>query len=169
MKTILYITAAVAVLAFALLPASSYGFASGNPPWGAPVMPGGKVVKTEKTAIYIEYSEPHDKVLAWYREALKNHRDPAYNIDYTKYREWKDQTYIEDQGAADWHSIGISKTEGPITTVKIVRDNFTWIFSTLLIRFAGVFAVLCVLWILLNINSAVMKNISAKKTAPGKA
>ena len=53
--------------------------------------------------------------------------------------------------------------------MKIVKDNLTWIFSTLLIRFAGVFLVLCILWILLNINSIVMKKFFAKKQAAGKA
>jgi hypothetical protein len=169
MKTILYAICAIAVLAAALAPASSYAFAKGDPPWGAPVMPGGKIVKTEGTAIYFEYDQPYDKVLAWYRDALKDYRDKANNIDFTKYRDWKDQMYIEDQGAANWHSIGISKAPGPTTTVKIVRDNFTWIFSTLLIRFAGVFVVLCILWILLNINSAVMKKFFSKQPAKAKA
>ena len=163
MKTILYAMCVAAVLAVAFAPASSYAFAKGDPPWGAPVMPGGKIVKTESTAVYIEYNQPYDKVLAWYKDALKDYRDKAMNIEFTKYRDWKDQMYIEDQGAANWHSIGISKTGGPNTTVKIVRDNFTWIFSTLLIRFAGVFLVLCILWILLNINSAVMKKFFSDK------
>jgi hypothetical protein len=125
--------------------------------WEAPVMPGGTIVKTEKKVVYIEYNLPYDQVLAWYKEALKSHRDNVYNIEWTKYRDWKDQMYIEEQGAAPWHSIGISKNEGAKTTVKIVHDNWTWIMSTLFIRFAGVFVVLCVLWILLNINSWVMK------------
>ena len=99
MKTILSIIAVV-VLAAALLPASSYGFASGTAPWGAPVMAGGKIVKTESTAVYIEYNEPYDKVLAWYKNALKDYRDQQMNIEFTKYRDWKDQMYIEDQTRA---------------------------------------------------------------------
>ncbi len=169
MKTILYAMCAIMLCAAALTPASSYAFGGGTPPWGAPIMPGGKIVKTESTAIYVEYDQPYDKVLAWYRDALKDHRDKVMNIDFTKYRDWSDQMYIEDQGSANWHSIGISKAPGPTTTVKIVRDNFTWIFSTLLIRFAGVFLVLCVLWILLNINSALMKKFFSKQPAKAKA
>jgi hypothetical protein len=77
--------------------------------------------------------------------------------------------YIEDQGAAPWHSIGIQKGSGNKTMVKIVRDNFTWIFSTLLIRFAGVFIVLIVLWILLNLNGIMMKKYFSGKEAKAKA
>ena len=165
MKTTIYALCISVILGLAFSPVPSHAsFGGGEPPWGAPVIPGGKVVKSEgATVIYIECNLPYDKVLAWYREALKNHRDNAFNIDYAKYRDWKDQMYIEDQGSAQWHSIGIFKGTGPTTTVKIVRDNFTWIFSTLLIRFAGVFLVLCVLWILLNINSGVMKHFFSKK------
>jgi hypothetical protein len=162
-KTILYAICALAVLAAAFTPTPSHAFANGNPPWGAPVMPGGKIVKAEGTAVYVQYDQPYDKVLAWYRDALKDYRDKERNIEFTKYRDWKEQMYIEDQGAANWHSIGISKIEGPVTTVKIVRDNFTWIMSTLLIRFAGVFFVLCILWIFLNVNGAVMKKLFPDK------
>ena len=157
MKKIIYAVAIVMMLGIALSPASVYAWAKGEAPWGAPVMPGGTTVSTEQTTTFIEYNLPYETVLAWYKDALKNYPDE-------KYRDWNDQMYIEDQGAANWHSIGISKTGGPNkTTVKITRDNMTWIMSTLLIRFAGVFFVLCVLWIFLNINSAVMKKVFADK------
>jgi hypothetical protein len=134
----------------------------------APVMPGGTIVKTESTSIVIEYeSQTYDQMLAWYKEALKGYRyeDIEKNIivEYTKYRDWKDQMYIEDQGGAEWHSIGISKNGGNKTTVRIVHDNWTWIFSTLFIRFAGVFIVLSFLWILLNINGFIMKKYFTKE------
>lgn len=146
----------VSVLAIAFCPSSVHAWANGDAPWGAPVMPGGKTISTERTAMVIEYNLPHEKVHQWYEEALKKYPDD-------KFREWKDQTYIEDQGGANWHSIGIQKDGGDKTTVKITRDNMTWIFSTLLIRFAGVFIVLCLLWVFLNINSAVMKKFFAAK------
>ena len=160
MKTILYAICLTVMLGMVLSPAPSYAwytFGGGEPPWDAPMMPGGKIVKTEGGVVIVEFDQPYEKVLAWYQEAMKAHRDKEYNIDFAKFRDWKDQMYIEDQGSAHWHSIGIAKGTGPTTTVKIVRDNFTWIFSTLLIRFAGVFFVLCLLWVLLNINSALMK------------
>jgi len=136
--------------------------------WGAPVMPGGAIVKSEKKLMVIEYEgQTYEQILAWYKEALKSYRyedkEKKIIVEYTKYRDWKDQMYIEDQGGAKWHSIGISKNGGNKTTVKIVHDNWTWIFSTLFIRFAGVFIVLCFLWILLNINGFVMKKYFTKE------
>jgi hypothetical protein len=149
------------MLGITLAPASSSAwFGSGEPPWDAPVMPGGKIVKTEGAAIFIEYDQKFEQVLAWYKESLKSYKDEVY-------RDWKDQVYIEDQGGAKWHSIGINKDGGDKTTVKITRDNYTWVFSTLLIRFAGVFIVLCILWILLNINSAVMKKLFPEQKKTG--
>jgi hypothetical protein len=130
--------------------------------WEAPVMPGGTLVKTEDTAVFISYDLPYEKVLEWYKKALENYKDE-------KYRDWKEQMYIEDQGGAKWHSIGISKGGGTSTTVRIVKDNWTWIFSTLLIRFAGVFAILVTLWILLSISNAIMKKVFAKEAAKSKA
>jgi hypothetical protein len=130
--------------------------------WEAPVMPGGTLVKTEDTSILITYNLPYDAVLAWYKKVLENYKDE-------KYRDWKEQMYIEDQGGAKWHSIGISKGGGTSTTVKIVKDNWTWIFSTLFIRFAGVFIVLCLLWMLLNLSSFIMRKYIIKEEVKAKA
>jgi hypothetical protein len=157
MKKLIFAISIGFVLGMVLAPLSVHAWASGDSPWGAPVMPGGKIVRTESTATYIEYDIPWQKVLEFYKESLKAYPDE-------KLRDWKDQMYFEDQGGANWHSIGISKTDGPSkTTVKITRDNLTWIMSTLLIRFAGVFLVLCILWIFLNVNSAVMKKFFPDK------
>jgi hypothetical protein len=129
--------------------------------WGAPLMPGSKITETKDTSVIIKVDQPYDKVLAYYREVLKDYRDPRYShVDFAKERDWTDQMYIEDQGASRWHSIGIMKGTGPTTTIKVVRDNYTWIFSTLLIRFAGVFVILIILWILLNINNAIMRKVN---------
>ena len=105
---------------------------------------------------------PYEKVLAWYKQVLKDYKDG-------KYRDWTDQMYIEDQGGAKWHSIGIFKGGGDKTRVKIVKDNLTWVFSTLLIRFAGVFVVLCILWLLLNISGAAMKKFFPSEEVKAKA
>jgi hypothetical protein len=170
MKTMLCAILFSVIVGMAFSPVSSYAFGGGEPPWSAPMMPGGKLVKAEGTAAYYEFDQPYEAVLAWYREALKNYRDPNYaHVDWAKYRDWKDQMYIEDQGAAPWHSIGIQKGGGNKTLVKIVRDNFTWIFSTLLIRFAGVFCVLIILWLLLNLNGIVMKKYFSEKEVKAKA
>ncbi|MDR2017793.1 MAG: hypothetical protein LBQ00_02790 [Syntrophobacterales bacterium] len=159
MKKIVYIIFIVSLMlgGVALLPSSLHAWAKGEAPWDAPVMPEGKVLSTEKTSQVIEYNQPYENVLQWYKESLKEEEKDL------KYRDWKEQMYIEDQGGANWHSIGISKTGGDKTSVKITRDNMTWIMSTLLIRFAGVFIVLCILWLLLNINSFAMKKLFPEK------
>ncbi len=130
--------------------------------WEAPVMPGGAIVKTEDTAVFISYDMPYAQVLEWYKGALGNYKDG-------RYRDWKEQMYIEDQGGAKWHSIGIPKDGGNKTTVKIVKDNWTWIFSTLIIRYAGVFVVLILLWILLNISNFIMLKFVVKEEEQAKA
>jgi hypothetical protein len=129
--------------------------------FNAPVMPGGADISSDGTRMQLAYDVPYETVLAWYKEALKNYKDE-------KYRDWADQMYIEDQGGAKWHSIGISKGGGNKTTVTIVKDNWTWIFSTLLIRFAGVFVILLALWALLSLSNAIMKKAFTKEEAKSK-
>jgi len=156
MKKVIYAIFITVMLGIAFSPASVYAWANGTAPWGAPVMQGGTPVKSDTTTTFIEYNAPYATVLEWYKDQLKTNPD-------VKYRDWSDQMYIEDQGGLNWHSIGISKNDGAKTTVKITRDNMTWIMSTLLIRFAGVFFVLCLLWVFLNINGAVMKKLFPEK------
>jgi len=122
-----------------------------GPQWlGAPIMPGGTILKQERTRLTYGYDLSYDLVLAWYQEALKRYPD-------ARYRDWKEEMYIEDQGGSRWQAIIISKTGGPRTTVTIVKDNWTWIIATLFIRFAGVFVVLLFLWIGLNISGMIMR------------
>ncbi len=121
-----------------------------GPQWlGAPIMPDGKTVTNESGRQVIEYDMPYDKVNAWYQEALKRYPD-------ARYRDWKKEMYIEDQGGSKWHAIRISKTDGAKTIVTIQKDNWTWIIATLIIRFVGVFVVLLVLWICLNISNIIV-------------
>jgi hypothetical protein len=170
MKTIVYAIFFSLMLGIALSPAPVYAWGGGQPPWDAPVVPGAKLLRTETTAAYYEVDLPYEQVLAFYKDALKNYKDPQYqNVEFMKYRDWADQMYIEDQGGAKWHSIGISKGGGSKTAIKIVRDNMTWVMSTLLIRFAGVFFVLCTLWLLLNVNSFAMKRFFPEGKAKAKA
>ena len=127
-----------------------------GPQWiGAPIMPDGTTVKQESGRQVIEYNRPYNQVLAWYQEALKRYPD-------ARYRNWKEEMYIEDQGGSKWHAIRISKTDGPKTVVTIQKDNWTWIMATLFIRFTGVFVVLLVLWIGLNISTAILLRTVAK-------
>lgn len=137
-----------------------------GPQWlGAPIMPDGTKVKQESGRLTTEYNMPYDKVLIWYQDALKRYPD-------TRYRDWKEEMYIEDQGVSKWHAIKISKTDGPKTLVTIQKDNWTWIMATLFIRFTGVFVVLLVLWGALKIAIFIMlRTIKEEKTkqAPASA
>jgi hypothetical protein len=122
-----------------------------GPQWlGAPIMPEGTALKQGSGRISTEYNLSYAQVLTWYQEALKRY-------PHARYRDWKEEMYIEDQGGSKWHAIIISKTGGPKTTVTIVKDNWTWIMATLFIRFTGVFVVLLVLWIGLNISGFAMR------------
>ncbi len=121
-------------------------------------MPGGTTVKQESGRLVTEYNMPYDQVLAWYQEALKRYPD-------TRYRDWKEEMYIEDQGGSKWLAITISKTGGPKTEVTIVKDNWTWIIATLFIRFTGVFVVLLVLWMVLNIATVIMLRVVKEEKA----
>lgn len=130
-----------------------------GPQWlGAPIMPDGTKVSEISGRHVTEYNMPYNQVLTWYQDALKKYPD-------TRYRDWKEEMYIEDQGVSKWHSIKISKTGGPKTLVTIQKDNWAWIMATLFIRFVGVFVVLLVLWISLKIAIIIMlKVIKEEKT-----
>jgi hypothetical protein len=133
-----------------------------GPQWlGAPIMPDGTTLKQESGRLSTDYNLPYTQVLTWYQEALKRY-------PHARYRDWKEEMYIEDQGGSKWHAIIISKTGGPKTTVTIVKDNWTWIIATLFVRFTGVFVVLLVLWIGLNISGAVMQRFfKEEEKSPG--
>lgn len=133
-----------------------------GPQWiGAPIMPDGKKISESSGRFITEYEMPYAQVLAWYREALKKY-------PHTRYRDWKEEMYIEDQGASKWHAIKISKTGGTKTLVTVQKDNWTWIMATLVIRFIGVFVVLLVLWAGLNISGLIMTRF-LKEEAPAAA
>ena len=87
MKTIIYAICFGVMLGIALSPVSSDafgGFGGGQPPWQAPVMEGGKLIKSEDTAVFYEYDLPYAQVLAFYKEKLKEYKDE-------KYRDWEDK------------------------------------------------------------------------------
>ena len=134
-----------------------------GPQWlGAPIMPDGKEVTKDSGRLATEYNLPYNQVLAWYQDALKNYPD-------ARYRNWDEEMYIEDQGGSKWHAIKISKTGGEKTTVTIVKDNWTWIMATLLIRFTGVFIVLLILWIFLNISGFIVQRLIKEEKKPAAA
>ncbi|MDZ7697434.1 MAG: hypothetical protein U5R49_11105 [Deltaproteobacteria bacterium] len=125
---------------------------------GAPVIPEGKV--TEKMDDRLELKTPlsHDEVLSYYKKALKGYE----NI---KFRDWKNDTYIEDDGNMQWHSITISKTDTDGARVVIVKDSWTWIIGTLVLRYIGVFMVLMVLFLAMTFSGKIISSVVAKLEA----
>lgn len=126
---------------------------------GAPLLEGVEVLKKTQSRMEMKSDLSHEEIVGFYREALKEFPD-------MKFREWKEATYIEDDGRLKWHSITISKDE-EITRIVIVKDNWTWIIGTLIVRFVGVFAVLLVLYLGMTVSGQVIsrsvKQNSAKK------
>ena len=80
-----------------------------------------------------------------------------------KFRDWKKATYIEDDGNLAWHSITISKDDKQATTVVIMKDSWTWIMGTLILRYIGVFVVLLFLLIGMSLSGAIISR-SVKKS-----
>ena len=139
-----------------------YPFSSGAEDFlGAPLIAKGKAVAKTDTRLELKIELSHDEAVAFYREALKVHKD-------IKFRDWKDATYIEDDGKLAWHSITISKGEGQDTTIVIMKDNWTWIIGTLVLRYIGVFVVLLVLFLGMSASGWIISR-SAKKIEAIKA
>ena len=150
-------------LIFVLLVSLFFPFTSNAKDFlGAPVIPQGTT--TQKTDSRLELKTPlsHDEVVSFYREALKD-------FENIKFREWKDATYIEDDGKMPWHSITISKGGKDGTDVVIVKDNWTWIIGTLVLRYIGVFMVLMILFIGMSVSGKIIsksvQRMEAKKAA----
>ncbi len=129
---------------------------------GAPVVSQGKENLRTDVRLEMKSSLSHDAVVLFYREQLKNES----NI---KFRDWKDATYIEDDGARPWHSITISKDEKDGATIVIIKDNWTWIIGTLVLRYIGVFVVLMIVFVGMVVSgkiiSAFVGRAEAKKAA----
>ena len=125
---------------------------------GMSVMPGGETdLKTGKR-LEMTYSFSHDEILAFYQGALGEQKD-------IKFRDWKDATRIEDHGNLPWHSISISKPGKADTNVIIVKDNWTWIIGTLILRYVGVFVVLLFLYLGMAFSGVVISRIIRRKEA----
>jgi hypothetical protein len=128
---------------------------------GAPLMPEGKTVVKTKKRLEMLTSASHDEVVGFYEKALKDKED-------IKFRDWADATYIEDDSNRQWHSITISKEprEG-MTLIVIMKDNWTWIIGTLVLRYIGVFVVLLCLFAGMTLYGAILSRTS-KQEAPAK-
>ncbi|MBF0510338.1 MAG: hypothetical protein HQK57_15620 [Deltaproteobacteria bacterium] len=128
----------------------------------APVIPGGKVINKTDDRLEVHYNLSHKEGLEFYREALKDTKD-------IKFRERKDETYIEDDGRLPWHSITFPKKCPDGIVVTIVKDNWTWILGTLFLRFIGVFVVLLILYLAMVTSGAITTMLLArpvKKSPP---
>ncbi|MBL7176823.1 MAG: hypothetical protein ISS66_13450 [Desulfobacteraceae bacterium] len=121
---------------------------------GAPVIPQAKMIKKTEARLEMATNLSHDEVLKFYKKTLKEFPD-------IKYRNWNDVTYIEDDGILEWHSITISKRDNP-TSIVIVKDSWTWIIGTLLLRYIAVFLVLTVLLLCLILSGNIISR-SIKK------
>jgi hypothetical protein len=122
---------------------------------GAPVPPDAITIQKTDTRLEFKSMMTHEEVLGFYRDVLKEFQD-------IKFREWKDATYIEDDGKLKWHSITISKEDGKETTVSIIKDNWTWIIGTLILRYIGVFVVLLVLFLAMSLSGAIISRTIGK-------
>ena len=126
---------------------------------GAPVISNSEIIKQTKSLLEIKTALSHDETLEFYRDALKGFSD-------IRFREWKNATYIEDDGKQAWHSITVSKGGNAGTTIVIAKDSWTWIMGTLILRYIGVFVVLLVLFLGMSASGAIIsrtvKKIEAK-------
>lgn len=123
---------------------------------GAPVMPGGVVVSQTDERLKKTYDVSYEEALEHYRKALKGEKD-------IKFLDRGAETHIEDHAARPWHSITIVKVGEGKTEVVTKKDNWTWILGTLTLRFFGVFAVLIVLYIVLEISGAIISRVVKSK------
>jgi hypothetical protein len=128
---------------------------------GAPLIPGGETIQKAETRLEMKSHLSHDEIVEFYRQALKKHKD-------IKFRDWKDATYIEDDGKLAWHSITVSKQAKDGANIVIVKDNWTWIIGTLVLRFIGVFVVLLFLMVGMYISGTIIsrsvRKLEAKKS-----
>jgi hypothetical protein len=128
---------------------------------GAPLMPGGETIQKTETRLEMKSHLSHDQIVKFYRHALRKYKD-------IKFRDWEDATYIEDDGRLAWHSITISKQNKDGANIVIVKDNWTWIIGTLVLRFIGVFVVLLFLMVGMYISGTIIsrsvKKLEAKKS-----
>jgi hypothetical protein len=131
---------------------------------GAPIPPDAKILQKTKKRVEFTIPRNHEDAVGFYKEALKDAQD-------IKFRNWKDATYIEDDGRLRWHSITISKGGGEESTILIVKDSWTWILGTLILRYVGVFAVLIVLFLGMSFSGKLIHKLvgKGKETAKAKA
>lgn len=123
----------------------------------APVMPGGKELISKPERLEKKYEAGFDQTVKFYQDALKDEQD-------VKFWDRTNEVYIEDHSNRPWHSITISKLPEGGTEVVTLKDNWTWIIGTLVLRFIAVFVVLLVLYLAMSISGSLISR--ALKAAP---
>ena len=123
---------------------------------GVPLIADGKILLKTKSRVEMASPASHDNVKLFYEGIFKDHKD-------IKFRDWADETYIEDDTNLKWHAIRISKNpDQGMTRIVIVKDNWTWIIGTLILRFVGVFVVLLCLFGGISVAGSIISR-SVKK------
>ncbi len=116
---------------------------------GAPVLPGGRTIRSNQAILERHYDISEEQVLSFYKESFKDQKD-------LKFGHGDGQITIEEHGRLPWHKITISRDGRGETTVSITKDSWTWIIGTLTIRFIGVFVVLLVLYLIMSRSTAII-------------
>ncbi|MGC1401432.1 MAG: hypothetical protein WA974_00710 [Thermodesulfobacteriota bacterium] len=127
------------------------GFSCADDFLGAPLPPGGKIITQTESRLEKSYDMPYDEVLTFYKTTLQNEKD-------IKFWDKAEGTRIEEYGTRPWHSITIKRAGQRESNVVVLKDSWTWILGTLLIRFFGVFGILIALYITLSIAGAIQKS-----------
>ncbi len=128
------------------------GFSCADDFLGAPLPPGGKIITQTESRLEKSYDIPYKEILTYYKKTLQNEQD-------IKFWDKAEETRIEEYNTRPWHSISIKRSGQGKSTVVVLKDSWTWIVGTLLIRFFGVFGILIALYIALSISGAIQKSL----------
>lgn len=131
--------------------------------FGAPVPPGGEKLISELSAtVKLSYKElSFREIEDFYKNELKDKSDINWKGTGNISR------IIHDWGNREWHKIKLEdRGSGRGVEITIIKDNWTWIIGTLVIRFVGVLIVLIILMIALYILGKLMSiSVSKNKEA----
>lgn len=121
-----------------------------------PMIPDARIILESDDRLEMKSALPHEEIVTFYRDAMRAFPD-------IKFRDWPDAIYIEDDGKLEWHSITISKhPENGKISIVIVKDNWTWIIGTLILRYIGVFVVLLILYLFMSITGGIISRFVQK-------
>jgi hypothetical protein len=123
---------------------------------GAPVPPNGKTEFRDDNRLEMKYETAYDDIVTFFKNAFQSEK-------HIKFWDRRDETYIEDHEARPWHSIRVQPVGQGGAKVTVIRDNWTWIIGTLVIRFAGVFGVLIVLYAAMAISTTIISRTMGAK------